>query len=84
MLKDTFDFVNKVKDISSNNDPYILSFYIASLFTNIPTVETIEIILNRVFTDGITNYCDLTRDEFKRLLKCTNMIFEFNVFLHSF
>jgi hypothetical protein len=49
MLKDTFDFVNKVNRINTETDKYMVSFDIESLFTNIPTQEMIEIILSIVF-----------------------------------
>jgi hypothetical protein len=38
-LKDTFDFVNKVGHINPATDPYMVSFDVESLFTNVPTDE---------------------------------------------
>ena len=52
MLKDTYDFVNKVKNINVNTDRYLVSLDVESLFTNVPTLETIEIILDLAFKDG--------------------------------
>ena len=49
MLHDTFDFVNKVSKLNITRDSYLTSLDVESLFTNIPTSETIEIILNRAF-----------------------------------
>ena len=48
IMKDTFDFINRVSKLKNSNHRMI-SFDIVSLFTNIPILETIEIILNRVF-----------------------------------
>ena len=46
MLTDTFDFVNKMSGLDPANDKHMASFDVESLFTNIPTKETIEIILD--------------------------------------
>jgi hypothetical protein len=50
MLKDTFDIVNKVFTLDQSKDKYIVSFDVESLFTNIPTLETIDLILKLVYT----------------------------------
>ena len=42
-LKDTFDFVNRVKDLNVSNK-VMLSFDVESLFTNVPLFETIDFI----------------------------------------
>ena len=80
MLKDTFDFVNKVSNLNVDSDSYLVSFDVESLFTNVPTQETIEIILNLVFQDDITVFHNLSRDELKKLLTiCTQEShFQFN------
>ena len=46
MLTDTYDFVNKLAVLNTENDKRMVSFDVESLFTNIPTRETIEIILD--------------------------------------
>jgi len=43
MITDTFDFVNKVSEIDFNTEKYMVSFDVESLFTNVPTDETIII-----------------------------------------
>jgi hypothetical protein len=80
MLKDTYDFVNKIRQIDVNKDRYLVSFDVESLFTNVPTLETIELILDLAFTDGTTIFNNLTRDELKKLLiVCTQEShFQFN------
>ena len=55
MLKYTFDFVNKIDNLNPLEYKYMVSFYVESLFTNIPAFETIEIIMNRVFIDSRDN-----------------------------
>jgi hypothetical protein len=72
MLKDTYDFVNKITCLNVNTDRYLVSFDVESLFTNVPTVETINIILDTVYKDGVTVFHDLTREELEKLLTiCT-------------
>ena len=46
MLTDTYDFVNKLTVLNTKDDKKMVSFDVESLFTNIPTRETIDIILN--------------------------------------
>ncbi len=56
MLKDTFEFVNKVKEINTDTDKFMLSFDVESLFTNVPTDETIVIILRKLFKSGVRQF----------------------------
>ena len=69
MLKDTFDFVNKVSKIQSTEDQYSVIFDV-ELFsqTNIPTKETIDILLNRAFTDNTKYFNGMTRETVENLL----------------
>ena len=55
MLKDTFDFVNKISKICPDNLKMV-SFDIESLFTNIPLLETINIIVGLAFKDGAKTF----------------------------
>jgi hypothetical protein len=66
IIKDTFDFVNKVSKLPINNNQIMISFDVESLFTNIPTLETIEIILERAFKNTNT-YEGLKRETLKEL-----------------
>ena len=79
MLKDTFDFVNKITNINPDQDKYMASFDVESLFTNIPTNETIKIILDLAFKD-IETFNGLNRSELEKLLTiCTQEShFQFN------
>jgi len=58
----------------------MLSFDIESLFTNVPTEETIEIILRKVFQPGVRQFHGMTREILKKLLViCTKEShFQFN------
>ena len=80
ILKDTFDFVYKVSHLNTNVDKVMLSFDVESLFTNIPTLETIEIILKKIYQKNRKYFHGLTKDELKKLLMvCTQEShFQFN------
>ena len=79
ILKDTFDFVNKVSNIAHVENQHMVSFDVESLFTNIPTLETIEIILNRAFKHSEI-FHQMNRKTLKNLLIiCTQKShFQFN------
>ena len=68
ILKDTFDFVNKVSKIPVIDNQKIISFHIVSLFTNIPVNETIDIILKLCYTDNNKTYHGLNKSELEKLL----------------
>ncbi len=48
MLKDSFEFVNNISKVKNNN-LYMVSFDVESLFTNIPVDETIEILVKMIY-----------------------------------
>ena len=72
--------MNKVSHLTPSTHPYMLSFDVESLFTNIPTLETIGIILNRAYIDGRELFHGLKQDELRTLLIiCTQEShFQFN------
>ena len=72
-IKDTFNFVNKIRDLGTYVDKHLVSFDVESLFTNIPTRETIDFILDRAFKANET-FHNLTRDVLDKLLvTCAQM-----------
>ncbi len=79
ILKNTFDFVNKVSNILHMDNQHMVSFDVESLFTNIPTLETIEIILNRAFKHSET-FHQMNREGLENLLiiYTQRLRFEFN------
>jgi hypothetical protein len=70
--KDTFDFVNKVSNLDTKVDKFMLGFDLESLFTNIPTLETIDIILKLVYPRNTKFFHGLIKDELKHLLIICN------------
>ena len=80
ILKGTFDYVNKVSHLSTIIDKAMLSFDVESLFTNIPTLEKIDIILRLVYKGNKKYHHGLLKEELKKLLIiCTQEShFQFN------
>ncbi len=66
--------------LNPTDHPYMVSFDVVPLFTCIPTLETIDIILDRVYNKKTRVFHNLKRDELKRLLIiCTQEShFQFN------
>ena len=48
MLKSIDHFAEEQKEFNPNNQNTMVSFDVVSLFTNVPLVETIDIIINRL------------------------------------
>ena len=73
IIEDTFDFVNKV-------EKYIVSFDVESLFTNVPTDETIELILKKAYPRNTKWFNLLSKDDMRSFLEiCTKEShFQFN------
>ena len=77
-IKDSFSFASSIGNLRNDNY-YMASFDVTSLFRNIPIDETVTIILNKLFT-GAETYSERTRAQFKKLLElCTkDDLFVFN------
>ena len=62
----------------------MVSFDVTSLFTNIPLVETIDIVLNKLFTEDNQIVNGFNKQAFKNLLELsvldTNFIFDGKLF----
>ena len=67
ILKDSFDFVNKISKIKNENYTMV-SFDVESLFTNIPINETIEITINLCFGEE-QKFNGMNKKQFKKLLE---------------
>ena len=52
MLKSTDDFIEELKEFNPNSQNTMVSFDVVSLFTNVPLVETIDIIINRLYDEN--------------------------------
>jgi hypothetical protein len=67
LLKDTFDFVNKVK-LLNNTEVGMGSFDVESLFTNVPLEETIDILISKIFKDKKSTFHGLKHFQFRDLM----------------
>ena len=79
-----FEFVDLLKDLPVAST--MVSFDVVSLFTNVPLHDTIDVILDRVFTDGESSEyltdmgIDVSRAELRKLLELatSRMLFTFD------
>ena len=65
-IKNSFDFSKFIS--KQNPNSYLVSFDVESLFTNIPVVDTINIITDQLFPAHDSVYCGFTKTEFTTLL----------------
>ena len=87
VVKDSFEAAAKINSISFDeiSDEYtFVSFDVESLFTNIPLKKTIEIILNRVYSEKKIS-TTLSKRSLEKLLldACTKTAFSFNKKLYE-
>jgi len=78
-IRNSYDFKNKIHTINNLNKYHMCSFDIESLYTNIPTSDAINILLEKIFKD-LTSFHNFTKQEFKNLLNlaCNDVYFFFN------
>ena len=79
-VKDTFQFVSEITDFENANSYTMASFDVTSLFTNIPLDETINIILDLLFTNENDKFHNFSKPQFKKLL---DMAVKENIFLFN-
>ena len=66
-VKNSFEFASFITKQNSNQ--FLVSCDVESLFTNVPTQETIDIILNKLFPTTDATYCGFSKSDFNTLLK---------------
>ena len=78
-VHNSYSFCEFLKSFIPTTDVYMASFDITSLFTNIPLVETLDIICDKIFNTHDT-FFNFNRSTFKKLLTlaCNNTYFLFN------
>ena len=64
-----FTFTKEIQQRSDLNRTLMVSLDIESLFTNVPVVETINIILKKLFPSDSVTYNGFSREDFSTLLK---------------
>ena len=84
-VTDTFDFANEIHELKGE---ILVSYDVSSLFTNMPLDETIEILVNRAFTNNwfnTTHNLALTRTDLVDLLSVATkgQLFQFDGALYK-
>ena len=87
-VTDTFDFTNEIHELKINKGEILVSYDVSSLFTNVPLDETIEILVNRAFTNNwfnTTHNLALTRTDLVDLLSVATkgQLFQFDRALYE-
>ena len=82
-ITDAFVFADEIRSHTMNEKDVLVSYEVTALFTNVPLDETINILVNKAFTDDWFNKTyghNLQKDQLARLLKLatTNQLFQFN------
>ena len=68
LLSDTFSFLDELRNSNLDSDNVVMaSFDINSLFTNVPLDETIDIIINKAFSNA-PSFHNFTLTDLKKLL----------------
>ena len=70
-LKDTFAFIERIKDQTISNQ-VMVSFDVSSLFTNIPVDFTIDLIISKVFANGVKKFHGLSKLQLRKMLNWTS------------
>ena len=79
MLKSTNDFLMKLKDYKLSGEEKMVSYDVVSLFTNVPLLETVEIILDLVYGTSSITTPPFEREIFRKMLIfCSQSYFLYN------
>ena len=80
-VKDSTDYIQKIKHLSINPEETLVSFHVSALFTSIPVPVALQVINSKISTcTNFTNICKIPIEKFIKLLgfTITNCIFCFN------
>ena len=78
ILKSTDHFTEELNEFSPNSQNTMVSFDVVSLFTNVPLVVLIVIIIDRLYDEHNNNSIPILKDIFRKLmLLATKGIFNF-------
>ena len=79
MLKSTNDFLMKLKYYKLSGEEKMVSYDVVSLFTNVPLLETVEIILDLVYGTSSITTPPFEREIFRKMLIfCSQSYFLYN------
>ena len=76
MLNSTNDFIDKLNVYPLKGHEKMVSFDVVSLFTNVPLIETIDIIIQRLYSSTAIVTPEIPKDIFRKMLiLCTQGMF---------
>ena len=61
LLRSTENFIERLNECPCNNKNSMVSFDVASLFTNVPLAKTIELVIQRLFDNNNSNAIPLEK-----------------------
>ena len=82
-ITDVFDFADEIRSSPMNEGDILVSYDVTALFTNVPLSETIDILVDKAFTNDWFNQTydlNLEKEELTQLLEVatTNQLFQFD------
>ena len=82
-ITDVFDFADEIRSSPMNEEDILVSYDVTALFTNVPLSETIDILVDKAFTNDWFNQTydlNLEKEELTQLLEVatTNLLFQFD------
>ncbi|XP_015774439.1 PREDICTED: uncharacterized protein LOC107352642 [Acropora digitifera] len=82
-ITDVFDFADEIRSSPMNEEDILVSYDLTALFTNVPLSETIDIKVDKAFTNDWFNQTydlNLEKEELTQLLEVatTNQLFQFD------
>jgi hypothetical protein len=76
-VKNSEHFIKSIQDINLQNEDYLPSYDVVSLFINIPVEEVLQVIRNRLSADPFFPECTLVEDEMELLEICLTTTYEY-------
>ena len=82
-ITDVFEFADEIRSNPMNEEDILVSYDVTALFTNVPLSETIDILVDKAFTNDWFNQTydlNLEKEELTQLLEVatTNQLFQFD------
>ena len=68
-LNNSYEFFEDIKNINLNNENFLVSLDITSLYTNVPKCETISILTSKIYDENNSSFRNLSKKEFKKMLE---------------
>ena len=82
-ISDTFSFAEEIQNLVIDQNDFLVSFDVTSLFTNVPLQETIKTIPEKTFVNNwfnVTHNLNITKPDLVQLLEVAamNQLFQFD------